>query len=188
MTSSGSITLLNGASAVATKANAALNIGSLSSFAITFPPAGAPVTLSPGQKKAITPGSYGDVHIYANSVLTLSAGNYYFQSLFVEPQAVIAINTAHGPVRVFAKNGLTFRGGVASLDGGAPAPMFLLGYLGTAQAPIESAFDGTIVAPNAKLVLSSLVHNGGFYARQIEAQAGATINYVPTTFSWLPTQ
>ncbi|HTQ04422.1 MAG TPA: kelch repeat-containing protein [Polyangiaceae bacterium] len=187
VTSSGSISLLNGATAAGgTKPNVPLSIDSLSSFTVTFPAPGAPVPVGPNQNQTLAPGSYGDVHIYGNSTLFLSSGAYYFQSFFVEPKATVVINSRSGPVRIFSKNSLTFRGAFTGQSAGTPR--VLLGYMGTTQASIDSGIDGTVVAPNSKLLLPSVVHNGAFYAKEIEVQAGATVNYVPFGFPWLPGQ
>ena len=58
--------------------------------------------------------------------------------------------------------------------------------MGTAAAPIESSFEGTLVAPNAKLTLASVAHYGSFYAKELEVQANATVNYAPVVGRWFP--
>jgi hypothetical protein len=131
------------------------------------------------------PGSFGAVTLNPGSGLYLASGDYYFQSLNVQPQSALVLDNAGGPVRIYVKSSLVFSG-IAVGSSGAP-PQFLLAYLGTTAAPLQSAFDGTLVAPNAKITLPSVAHTGAFYARELEVQAGAKVTYVPLAGSWTPT-
>jgi hypothetical protein len=87
-------------------------------------------------------------------------------------------------VRIYVKNSFTFRG--AMLDSFGDEPRIFVGYFGTTDALLESAFDGTLVAPKAKVVISSNKHYGAFYARELEVQAGARIEYRTPAASWFP--
>jgi hypothetical protein len=183
--SSGTVALGSGAGADGgIKPNVPLGIDPLSSFTVTFPSAGAPILLEPNQQRSIFPGSSGAVTLRSHSVLFLSAGDYYFQSFTVEPEALVVIDSTNGPVRIYVKSALTFRGSMTGQVGGAPK--VLLAYLGASLATIDSPFDGTLVAPNAKALLATATHLGAFYAKEIEVQAGATVTYVPPPVQWFP--
>ena len=163
--------------------NVALALDPLA-FSITFPAAGAQVWLEPSQKRILPAGSFGSVNLKTTSVLFLNSGDYYFQSLTVEPGAQVGIDASQGPVRIYVKSSLIFRGNAAGPDG-AP-PKLILVYMGTTAAPIESSFEGTLVAPNAKVTLGSVAHYGAFYAKELEVQAGATLNFTTADTRWLP--
>jgi hypothetical protein len=185
LVSAGNVVLRNGALATGgVKSNVGVQIENQATLSVTFPAAGNPITLQPDQSLRIQPGSYGNVSVGTRSQLVLSSGDYLFKSLTVEPQAALVIDRAEGPVRVYSKNSLIFRGEI--IDAAGDEPNVLLGYTGTATAPIESSFDGTIVAPNAKLVLSSNPHAGAFFARELEVQAGAEITYRAPPKRWRP--
>jgi hypothetical protein len=107
----------------------------LLSLTVSFPPAGAPIWLEPTQQQTIAPGSFGSVNLKTSSVLFLRSGDYYFQSLTVEPTAQLAIDANAGPVRLYVKSGLIFRGNAAGLN--ATAPQLILVYMGTEDPPIQ---------------------------------------------------
>jgi hypothetical protein len=182
---SGSVTL--GSEAVADggiKSSVPVSVDTLASFSVTFPTAGAAVTLAVNEQRAIAPGSHGAVTMNTASVLFLRSGDYYFTSLDVQPQSVLVLDDSAGPVRIYVKSSLIFRGSAQNSLGAAPD--FLLAYMGTTAATIESAFDGTIVAPNAQLTLGSVAHSGAFYAKELVVQAGAKVTYVTPVVNWSP--
>jgi hypothetical protein len=185
--SGGSVTLGNGAGADGgIKANAAVALDSLASFALTFPAAGPPIVLNPDQQQQASPGSYGAVHVYSRSTLTLTGGDYFFESLMLEPQAALILDSRAKPVRIYVKSSFVYRGQILDQLGGTPR--LLVAYFGTSDGIVEAPFDGTIVAPKAKIVLSSVAHAGAFYANNIDVQAGATILHVPLAVTWTPNQ
>jgi hypothetical protein len=182
---SGSVTLGSQAGADGgIKSSVPVSVDTLASFSVTFPTAGAAVTLAVNEQRAIAPGSHGAVTLNTASVLFLRSGDYYFTSLDVQPQSVLVLDDSAGPVRIYVKSSLIFRGSAQNSLGAAPD--FLLAYMGTTAATIESAFDGTIVAPNATITLGSVAHSGAFYAKELVVQAGAKITYVTPVVNWSP--
>jgi hypothetical protein len=152
-------------------------------------PCGGNVSLEPDKVRTLSPDTYGDVSVKAGATLTLKGGNYTLNSLQVEPQANLALDVATGPVVLFVKSSFTFRGRVSSpLDA---TPSLLIGYAGTSSAAIEAPFQGTIIAPNAKINLATVpgtAHQGSFFAKDIEVFPDARITFKP--FAWdsvLPT-
>lgn len=164
--------------------NVGLALSNLASLSVAFPPAGTAVTLQPDQVRQLAPGSYGAVNLAPRSQLQLTQGDYYFDSLFVDAQSALAI----GPrgVRIYIKGSFVFRGETVDVNGGTPTVFFA--YMGSSTAPIEAPFVGTLVAPNAKIVLSSREHVGAFFARTVEVQPGATLIYQAPPRRWTPTQ
>lgn len=185
ITSGGAVTLGNGAGATGgIKPNVTVEASTLASFSVAFPAVGADVSLEPDRRLTLSPGSYGAMSVKAGSVLTLLPGTYYFTSLTLEPQATLLVDTKTKATRVHVKSGLTFRGRI--LEQSATPSKLLLLYFGTNTAPVEASFSGNIVAPNAKVVLSSTSHFGAFFAKELEVQAGARINYRPSPYPWQP--
>jgi hypothetical protein len=126
------------------------------------------VQLFPGTTQSLAPGQYGAVTVYASAKLELSAGTYELTSLDLEPQAQLVLPSATGEaVQLFVRDSVVYRG--SSVASGAPAPLYLA-YTGTAPLALESAFLGTVVAPNTSLTLQTLNtghFSGDFFARTV---------------------
>ena len=123
------------------------------------------------------------VNVKSNARLELRTGVYVVDSLSLEPNALLLIDAAAGPVEVYVRQSLIYRGKITIARGG-PGD-FLLGYVGTSSAFLEAAFTGSVVAPNATLVLASLnvgQHQGSFFGRNIEVHQGSVVRLVP--FRW----
>jgi hypothetical protein len=140
---------------------------------------GQPVSLEPDQIRTLAPGSYGSLNVKSRARLKMSAGDYAFTNGFVEPQAVLEINDATGPVRLFFDQGFTFRGIVQALGGAHPA--LLVVAKGSSGAVIDAPFMGTVMAPAGHLVLGpgEQPHQGSFFGKSIEVRAGTKIVYRP---------
>lgn len=144
---------------------------------VSFPQGTTDVQLEPTQTAAPSPGSYKWLRIKRDSVVTLTSGTYYFEGFSADSGSKIVLDSSNGPVRVFVRNYLTSR---ASITGNAAK--FLLAYSGTDQADIDAPFKGTVWAPNATLRLSPVDGRGqigSFFAKQILAEAGNPIQFVP---------
>jgi hypothetical protein len=128
------------------------------------------------------PGEYGHGTLAPNSTIFLSAGDYQFESLLVEPGSQLVVDDEGDVVRIFIRAGLTFRGSIVPAVGDKPRVQVLVEGGGT--LPIESAFDGVLIAPSAKVVLSSNVHSGVFAAKELEVQAHAQVYYEPAGLGW----
>jgi hypothetical protein len=150
------------------------------------------ITVNPSTEKGdvvtLAPGQYGAVTVYSRGQLILSAGNYEFSSLDLEPQGQLVVPSATSETaHVFVENTVIYRGStnVATTSSSPPpAPLFLV-YTGTATLTIGSPFTGTILAPNAPLSLQSLngqgVYTGEFFAQQITLSPHTTVNSNPFT-------
>jgi MYXO-CTERM domain-containing protein len=157
--------------------HAVLTPATVTTISVTFPVGDAPdVNVEPDQSASRPPGRYGAVSVKSRASLALRGGTYYFESLGLEPQATLALDEAAAPVVIYVNQGLTFRGAIAS---NAPASNLLIGVIGTGFVSIETAFQGTLIAPNASVVLGTgqtpLVHRGAFYARDIRVPPEVTV-------------
>jgi hypothetical protein len=127
------------------------------------------VTVPPNETASRAPGSYGQVTVFTNARLQLTAGTYFFTGLQLEPQSILEVDESAGPVLIFVSQSIIYRGRIAE-PGGATATVFL-GYTGTNAVFLEAPFNGTLVAPNANLTLgagSFLQFRGQFVARTFE--------------------
>lgn len=162
-----------------------LSLRTVAEYEFALPAPGQDVTLEPDRTQVLEPGSYGRLHIKSRSrVLLLSGGQYYFKSLFLEPDSTLYAENSNGPVFVVVSgevnwgSGFTFRGAIEKAD---DSPNLLFAYLGTSEAYIERAFTGTLLAPNAtvRLQVSPVTHRGAFYAKTLVVQPDTTIQTEP---------
>jgi hypothetical protein len=168
--SASTVSLINGATAAGgTLQHTPITPLQVFSWTINVPASSGNIDLEPGQTRpALAPGSYGDVAVKSGAVLPLAAGTFFFNSLDVEPQAVL--NVSAGPVFLYVATNLLLKG---TINAGAQDARFFLGYLGTGQVSLESAFTGTIVAPNAMLrfaPISTGTFTGQFFARDVDVE------------------
>lgn len=136
------------------------------------------VVLEPGVESTAGPGAYATIDIRSNARLKVSSGNYFVQTLNLEPQSVLELDTRRGPV-VFYVTGQVraFRG---QLAGANLAGQYLLVYLGTSLTQIETAFRGTVIAPNAVVDLRRPTQGkqlGSFYGKEVQVQSDAVVEF-----------
>jgi hypothetical protein len=146
---------------------------------VTFPTSSqGTIELEPNQQQTALPGYYNNLHPKTGAQVFLSSGTYYFNTLFLEPGSKVWINASAGPVVIWVKNSFTFRG--AFLASGGGFPRVFAGYLGTSMAVVESSYQGTLSAPNAKISVSTVQnHEGAFHSKDIEVQPDNQICHHP---------
>jgi len=157
----------------------------LTNAPLTFPPpfsvtpgtfGTTAVTVSGGQTRTLAPGSYGSVTVFSGGRLNLTSGVYRFASLDLEPQAILGLAQASGPIQIQVQSSLIWRG-TETLTSGSIAG-FTLAYFGTAIAPFEQPFTGVLVAPNAQATLgtdTSVTFAGQFYVKTLVASPNTVI-------------
>jgi hypothetical protein len=136
----------------------------------------SPIIIFGGTSQSLTPGQYGKVTVYSSGKLVLSAGSYYFTALDFEPQAQIVEPSTNEAVKVFVRDSVIYRGSTVT-SGGSAAPLYL-GYTGTSAFSVESAYLGTLIAPNTQVTLQTLngqSHQGEFFAKGIVVAAHAQV-------------
>jgi hypothetical protein len=146
---------------------------------MTFPtPHQGNVLVSPDTTRVLAPGAYGSVSADSRALLKLSTGTYYFDSLGLEPQAVFELDQTAGPVTIYVKSQLTFRGSVRAAGGATPA--LLLGYFGSGTALLEGPFIGTVIAPHGTLRLATVAagHRGVFFGNKVSVEANTQVTYL----------
>jgi len=141
------------------------------------------VSLEPDTAKDIAPGRYGVGRVKSRSSLTLHSGDYYFDTLTVEPQGKLLIDDAKGPVRVYLGNSLTYRGEIHPASFGIPR--LLVGVRGTGGVVIEAPFTGVVAASQSEIRLQASTpdgHRGVFFGRTVTLGPDTVI--APYAFEW----
>lgn len=181
VTTAGTVTTQEGASVTGTT-QTGVPVAPLNEESFDIPVGSSPsqpVALEPDEVRALAPGSYGSLNVKSRARLELSAGDYAFTEGFVEPQAVLEIDDATGPVRLFFDQGFTFRGIVQAVSGAHPA--LLVVAKGPAGGVIDAPFLGTVMAPAGHLMLGpgEQRHEGSFFGKSVEVRAGTKIVHRP---------
>jgi hypothetical protein len=149
------------------------------SWLVAFSDTAANVTLSSGQSQTHVPGTFGNVTVNGGAKLTLKAGTYNINSLKLEPQSTLKLDTSGGPIFLNVKNELVFRGAVESRA--AVASKVLFAYLGSTLVSLDAPFAGTLIAPSATIKAESLngaTHYGAFFGRDVELHQGGKLQHV----------
>jgi len=148
-----------------------------STSSVTFPVTNAGgFNLEPGATGTLFPGSYGAVAVKSNSKLKVSTGSYLIESLDLEPQSTLALDTTSGPIVFYVRTSVILRGNITTKT---DARDFTLIYFGSSALFVEAPFSGTIVASGAQLNITSVQPiNGAFFASGIEVYPGDTCTHV----------
>jgi hypothetical protein len=129
----------------------------------------------------LAPGRYGQVVLKSRNRLNLSAGTYVVDALQLEPQSRIVIDDSAGPVLLSVRDTLLFKGKIEALSGLHPA--IRVAYAGSSAVVLETAFAGTLLAPNASLRLGTPTAParfvGSFYAKDLEVSPDSVVELRP---------
>jgi hypothetical protein len=160
--------------------NQTLALPSLSSIVPPTPTFGTTnVMVEPNTTRTLAPGAYGNLHVKTGGTLALSNGTYRGVSLTIEPNGTVRLNHGTGRVTLQLRDGLTVRGRFLNSSGAATRAYAI--FYGTGTAWIQAPFSGTVIAPQGKIVLATVSgdHNGSFFAKNVEVQAGAIVKHWP---------
>lgn len=135
--------------------------------AVTVAPSGGTVT---GTGGFTSPANFGAVNMGSCAVITLQAGTYNMDSLYVSNGAKIILpSTGSVVINILDKgtitNPLNIDGGTMSNGGGAPANLTIV-YAGTKTINVDAGANmfGTVYAPNAAVTVSG---NAGLYGAMV---------------------
>jgi hypothetical protein len=145
--------------------------------------------LQPGQALTLSAGvAYGNISVKRGATLTITAGEHFVKSLTVEPDANVVLLDGTDRISLFVKDSMIWRGKLTTQSGAGAD--WLVGYLGTQRVPLESAFRGLLLAPNAEVTLATIStgkHTGQFFAKKIEVQPDVAVVFQPSRFFNEPT-
>ncbi|WP_437904017.1 RHS repeat-associated core domain-containing protein [Sorangium sp. So ce327] len=159
------------------------------SFTVDFPDSvAAPISVEPNTSDTLDPGHYSTVTVKRAATLRLSSGDYTFRTLDIQDEGIVYVVDG---AKLAVRDELLLKGNAWSSSGPPPVlpgipPVWNIVYAGTLDVGINSAFQGSLIAPRAKLVLAAKDHTGWFYARDIDVQAGATVRARPGTQICIP--
>jgi hypothetical protein len=170
LTLSGTLTRQNGTSIVGTITRAAVTL--------TPPPAktvaaGSGDTSVPnGETTTLAPGTFGNVTFRARSRVTMSAGNYAFASLNIEPDVIV---TAPGPVNVNVQGQFQL-GDRSHVDTPPGVALSVHSNATSVRIGTDATFDGNISAPRASVTVSSrTTFNGCLAGRNVLVDTDARL-------------
>jgi hypothetical protein len=125
---------------------------------------------------ALAPGSYGSLNIQGGTV-TLQAGTYYIDSITLETNATISVNSTNGPVYIYVRSAFIFHGNWTATN----PENVLLGYFGQNLLALERPFSGTAVAPNARirLAVGGTPHSGAVLGLETELDPDVKLTFRP---------
>jgi hypothetical protein len=129
------------------------------------------VSLEPGRTRTISSGRFNTIRVASRATLTLGAGDYYLNTLTLEPDSRLVLS---GATRLFVRSSLTMRG---DIQAGRELPVLV--YNGTSQVVLERNFTGQLRAPRARISLGSgrqLSFQGSFFAKEIVVSPAATVS------------
>lgn len=134
---------------------------------------GGDVHLEPDQQETLSPALYGTVAVKSRATLKLNTGTYQFGALHAaEPQSKLLIDDSAGPVIIYVRDQLTYRGQVESVSGGFPN--LLIVYLGASDLWLEAPYQGHLFAPHAVARIRPMQgpYTGSVWAKGVEVHPG----------------
>jgi hypothetical protein len=137
--------------------------------------------IEPDLVQRLDPGAYGNVSVKSRSRLELKPGKYFFQSLVLEPQSVLAVDNRDS-IFVYIAQDFTFRG---SIQETADVGNVLFGLLDARAFAIDAPFRGVVVAPRGSIsLISSSVegHIGAFFGKDVTLHQWTRIRHRPPRF------
>jgi hypothetical protein len=155
-----------------------LTPATVTTWTVTYPSATvANVVVPVNGTGTSAPGRYGTFQVFSGGKLNLTTGTYFIDSLDLETGSKLILNQDAGPVILYVRTSVIYRGASSTTSGVAPDLLF--GYFGTADLSIEASFVGTIVAPTAKIILRTVTggHTGAFFGANIEVSPNVTVTY-----------
>jgi hypothetical protein len=148
-------------------------------------------------RRTLEPGTWGSVTVNSGGHLYLAPGTYVFDSLLLNSGSYLHLDLdwSTAPVRIVVRDNFQYRAVTTWADAAYPpaedwekyllARRLLVTTLQTTQCFLETQFYGTVLAPNARLMVQGHTdHFGAFLAHDIETAQHAPIHHVPFPFAW----
>jgi endoglucanase len=156
------------------------------------PDMSADVNVEPGKDRTLNPGRYGNVNLKGRNKLTLSSGEYHFNSYNSEPDVTIYFNFTNGPVVIYVKDVFQMKSRTKMLnpaDNKGADPSKILVIAGTSSdvyiAPGVN-WRGTLIAPNTGYLNCDIGNSGDFngalWGNKVIVHQDTVIAYVG--FDW----
>lgn len=133
------------------------------------------VTVSSNEARILPPGYYKSLLLRPAGKVILTTGSYYFDNLVSEVGSVFELKNQDGTVVVNVRDQLSHRGIFKSE---AVQSDILVNFFGNRTVEIFSEFDGSLMAPNAQVVMypaENTVHDGMYYADVLFLHPGTVV-------------
>jgi hypothetical protein len=163
--------------------NQTVILPSLTPFLASFPPLLAEVTVQPGQVVSLAPGAYREVTVERGARLRLRAGTYFIGSLIMEPGSTVQLDKAGQEILIRIKSSFEYRG--RFVDPAAAFAGAIVVFQGTRAVTLDRRFEGTLIAPRAKLTLETVKggHEGAFFAQDVLVRPKVPVTCRPFEFA-----
>jgi hypothetical protein len=132
-----------------------------------------------------SPGRYRNVRV-DGAYVTFKSGVYSLDTLYVSSQKQLLIDATNGPVVVLVSGTVAIHGQVQDFTGGlTPYPNWILAYSGNSEVHFNSALDGSVFAPFAKVSAGSeRRHEGTVFANDIEIHQASVFAHAIRPSHW----
>lgn len=146
-------------------------------FSVKFPSANAGnIKILPHKTRQLDPARYGEIQVSAGAKLVLKSGTYYAEQFKLQPGALVEVNQQNGPTYVFIRQSARLSGDVSFIP---DYYGFFLLQIGSASIDVDTAFQGVLVAPWARLNIKKAdrPHRGVFFAQSIVVKGNTSVIY-----------
>jgi hypothetical protein len=163
--------------------NQTVILPSLTPFLADFPRLARDVTVQPGRQVTLAPGAYRNVTVKCGARLRLRAGTYFIGSLTLEPDSVVRLDKGGREILIRIASSFVYRG--RFVDPTAPFAGAIVVFQGTRPVALERRFEGTLIAPRARLTLEAVNggHEGAFFARDVLVRPRVRVTCRPYEFA-----
>jgi hypothetical protein len=126
--------------------------------------------------RTLAPGSYGNMTVRARSTVTLTAGEYHFATLIVEPDVRLVLDTSAGPITLLVQGNVTFESRIRYQTTGSSDVLLYSNGQNVTLHP-QQTFPGAILAPQAHIAVQPFVTVDGCIAgRFVRIEADSVVN------------
>lgn len=147
------------------------------------------IRLEPGVQLAepVPPGRYEALEVMSGARLRLTAGEYFFRRVQLEPQGTLDIDDSSGRVTIHVDEQIDIKGTLAPTREGATNLVW--GYWGQGTIFATKPLLGWVVAPGGRINLENTgaagAHTGTFIAKSVRVAPDTRVHHPAS--SWLVT-
>lgn len=148
------------------------------SLLVRYPASSQPISLEPDQQSSASPGAFTALTMKSRAKLTLAPGDYYFDSVQIEPTAELRFQDPSRPVVLHVRGALSHRGVMPN----AQAANVLWMVTGTSAVDMGAPLIGTVLAPDASVRLAptnGTPHRGALFGKSVIVEAASPFQLVP---------
>ncbi len=129
------------------------------------------ITVANGQNLTLVPGKYKKLQIYSNATVSFEPGEYFFESVVIEPDASIYFLNRDFPIRLWIQGNLSIGDRVKPFTNGLSEDLFIYTNTNNLYLGVTSMMRAILVAPNASINMASRSQWGGqIWAKEITIQ------------------